>query len=304
MAMTCDEIQQCFLDRYWDRAALAEAAAISEHMARCPACCQAADEYDQLRVLLRNPAPIPKLPTVAPEGPCIITHHAAWPHRPARWGWPAALAMSLLIAVTGWAMYLRTASRPGEVAGAAPSSAGTTTDPLGQPPDRRVAAARQAVQWTGADVEREVGVFRNVSETFEGRTSWVAMGDQAADLGLMRAPSPHRRVLLLRLMVSEGDQTRSRMDLVIVPGQDASLDVPFEHGLLLRYHIATTAERACRLSLWAEVRTPNGDGETLAALATQLRPVPGQLLSAGRLVTSSGGYNLEISFQEKDLSGN
>ena len=48
--------------------------------------------------------------------------------------------------------------------------------------------------------------------------------------------------------------------------------------------------------------TPNG-GETLAALATSLRPLPGQVLSAGRLVTASGGYNLEISFQEKDLSG-
>jgi hypothetical protein len=229
--------------------------------------------------------------------------HVAWRRRSARWSWPAALAASLLAAVAGWAMYLRTARAPGEAAGRLPSLAGAKIGPLAPPPNSRAAAAPQAAPWTGAEMEREVGVFTNVSETFEGRTSWVAMGDQAAELGLMPAPSPHRKLLLLRLTASEGGQSRSRTDLVIVPGENASLDVPFEHGLVLRYYIATTADRDCRLSLWAEVRTPNGDGETLAALATQLRPVPGQSLSAGRLVTSSGGYNLEISFQEKNLSG-
>jgi hypothetical protein len=234
----------------------------------------------------------------------MVARHSGWAHRPARRGWPAALALSLLIAVTGWAMYLRTASRFGDVARSAPSPAGATTDPLAPPPEGRAAGARQAVQWTAADMEQEVGVFATVSETFAGRTSWVAMGDRAAELGLMPAPSQHRKVILLRLMVSEGDQPRSRTDLVIVPGQHASLDVPFEHGLVLRYDIATTADRDRRLSLWAEVRAPNGDGETLAALATQLRPLPGQLLSAGCLVTSSRGYNLGIVFQEQDLPGN
>ncbi|MCX7425072.1 MAG: hypothetical protein NTW96_05515 [Planctomycetia bacterium] len=301
--MTCDESQRCLLDRDWDRAALDEAAAISEHVARCPACRQAVDEYDQLRALLRMPAPMPKFPTGAQEGSCTATRRTARPRRFARWGWPAALALSLLIAVTGWAMYLHTAGAPGDLAGPPSFFAGATTD-LAPSPGSRAAVARQAVQWTTADVEREVGVFTNVSETFEGRTSWVAMGERAAELGLMPAPSQHRKVLLLRLLVSEGDQPRSQTDLVIVPSQNASLDVPFGDGLVLRYHIATTADHHCRLSIWAEVRTPNGDGETLAALATQLSPVPGQLLSAGRLVTSSSGYNLEISFQEKDLSRN
>jgi hypothetical protein len=210
----------------------------------------------------------------------------------------------LLIAVTGWILYLHAAGAPGEVAGPAPSSAGAGTDPLAPSPDSRTVALRQAVQWTNADMERDVGVFKNVSETFEGRTSWVAMDSQAVELGLMPAPSQHRNVLLLRLIISKGDQPRTRTDLVIVPGQNASLDLPFEHGLVLRYHVAATADRDCRLSLSAELRTPHGDGETLAALATQLRPVPGQLLNAGRMVTSSGGYNLEIAFQEKNLSGN
>jgi hypothetical protein len=291
-AMICNEVQRRFLDRDWDQAALDEAAAILDHVSRCPACRHAVREYDQLRSLLRVPNQSPNAPIAAPEVPW----NAATGQQPGlrrfagRWAWATALAASLLLAVTGWAMYLRRADAPGEVAARTP-------------PAGRMAAARPAVQWTGDDVEREVSVFNNVSATFDGRTSWVATGDGAAELGLMPAPSQPRKVLLLRLMVSEGENLRSRTDLVIVPGQDASLDVPFQHGLVLHYYIATVADRDCRLSVWAEVRRPNGDGATLAALATQLKPVPGQLLSAGRLVTASGGYNLEIAFQEQGLPG-
>ena len=77
----------------------------------------------------------------------------------------------------------------------------------------------------------------------------------------------------------------------------SALDVPFEAGQVLRYHIATTAGTG-RLSLWVEVRSPHGKGETLA---TQLKPVPGQSLSAGRLVTYTGGYNLGVCSQEREL---
>ena len=116
-------------------------------------------------------------------------------------------------------------------------------------------------------------------------------------------PSPatkHHKLLLVRLTMSQGGQERSRTDLIIVPGEDASLDVPFGTGQVLHYSIATPAGEGRRLSLWAEVRAPQDAGETLAALATSLKPLPGQVFNAGRLVTSSGGYNLEICCQEKD----
>jgi len=198
-------------------------------------------------------------------------------------------------------MYLRVPAAAPEVAQPQAPSAGEPVHGTEDPRPVHPPAYEQAVRWTKADVERDVQVFSNVSAAFQGRTSWVAVGDQAAELGLMPAAGRGHKVLLLRLVVTQGEQPRSKIDLVIVPGQDASLDVPFEAGQVLGYHIATTAGPSRRLSLWAELRTPRGGGDTLAALATQLQPVPGQSLSAGRMVTSSGGYNLEISCQEKDL---
>ena len=144
-------------------------------------------------------------------------------------------------------------------------------------------------------------LFDNISETFDGRASWVAVGDRGSELGLMPAStSKQGKLLLLRLAMSQGQQERSRTDLVIVPGQGANLDVPLGAGQVLHYNIAAPGGKDRRLSLWAEVRSRRDDGETLAALATSLQPVSGQVFSAGRLVTAAGSYNLEVSFDEKD----
>jgi hypothetical protein len=317
MAMSCEDIRRRLLDRDWDRAALEDAVSLAAHMAGCPACQEAADEYDQLRRLLRITEPVPGEVTGVrstgfsrnsaerpPKGVTTNSLFQATNIMTARWAWAAALAVSLVVGIAGWALYLSPPRGAGQVAQPGPAPGGGTprhTVPLPNGPDE---PPPQVMQWTAADIERGVAVFTNVSQTFQGRTSWVAVGDRAADLGLMPAPAiPQHKVVLLRLVISHDGHQRSRTDLVIVPGQEASLDVPFEAGVVLRYHIATTADADRRLSLWAELRKPSGDGETLAALATQLKPVPGQMLSAGRLVTSSGGYNLEVSFQEKDLSG-
>jgi len=261
------------------------------------------------------PEPVPDFPEVGWRNRPALARPRPSPDRRLRWLWPAAVAASLAAGVLGWAMYLGAFRGTRDVARPQPPSAdasvGITQDdgrkaqelrpvPPGVNDDTPPSSA-PPVEWTRADVDRQVQVFAHVSETFQGRTSWVATGDNAAELGLMPTAGHERKVLLLRLVMSQGEQPRSKTDLVILPGQDASLNVPFEAGQILRYHIATTAGPSRRLSLWAEVRTPNGSGETLAALATQLKPVPGQSLNAGRLVTSSGGYNLEISFQEHEL---
>jgi len=300
MDTSCNEIRQQFLAHDWDTSTLDEAARIAEHLRHCAVCRLAVNDFDQLRHLLRPSEPMPDLPADNLNRPAVLLEARPRRDRRSDWPWAAALAASLVIGLSGWAMYLH-APQP-SLQAARPQSE-SKGEPRSNSHEPRPAAAQQAVQWTRADIERDVQVFNNVSETFQGRTSWVAMGDRAADLGLMPAAGRDRKVLLLRLVMSQGEEPRSTTDLVIVPGQDASLDVPFESGQVLRYHIATTAGAGRRLSLWAEVRTPNGNGETLAALATQLKPVPGQSLSAGRLVTFSGGYNLEICFQENQLSG-
>ena len=56
------------------------------------------------------------------------------------------------------------------------------------------------------------------------------------------------------------------------------------------------------MSVWAEVRSNRNDGETLAALATTVKPVSGEVFNAGRLVTADGSYNLDVSFDEKEFT--
>ncbi len=290
--MSCEDIRQQFLDRDWDQAALDQAVAMVEHLKQCRECRIALDQYDELRRLLRMDE-IP--PEVADVPDLSIPRPRARRVRP---GVVWVVAASLIVGISGWVCYFRGAGGGGPVA-----QRGIPPGPDQHTPQPVPLAVVPAIQFTRADIDREVQVFRNVSEMFDGRTSWVALADQSADMGLMPMPAvPQRKVLLLRLVMSRGMEPRSNIDLVIVPGEEASLEVPFQAGQVLHYQIATTAGKDQRLSLWAEVRTPN-DGETLAALATSLRPLPGQVLSAGRLVTASGGYNLEIASQEKTLTG-
>ena len=225
-----------------------------------------AGQYDELRGLLR----VDDLP---PEIADAAELCMPWPR--ARRVTPGAywlVAASLIVGISGWVCCLHggwSAAGQRAVALRPEQHAAEPAPPPVVP----------AIQFTRADVDREVQVFTNVSETFGGRTSWVVLADQLTELGLMPAPAvPQGKVLLLRLVMSRGTEPRSNIDLVIVPGEEASLDVPFQAGQALHYQIATTTGPDQRLSLWAEVRTPNG-GETLAALATSLRPLPGQVLT-------------------------
>ena len=204
---------------------------------------------------------------------------------------------------------------------AKPAEESIASQSAGTPP----AASRQPSaipSWTPEDIHRGVQVFQEVSKTFDGRTSWVALGDRSADFGLdtsgidsvglenqtevARTPqiaqSDKPKVFLLRLVFFRGSDEKSRTDLVIVAGQNARMDLPLEPGRILHYVIGTTVGEPPKLSLWTEVRSPHG-GETVAVLATQMRPRSGDTLNAGRIMTSSGEYSLEVSFTEETLPG-
>ena len=116
----------------------------------------------------------------------------------------------------------------------------------------------------------------------------MALADQSADMGLMPTPAvPQRKVLLLRLVMSQGGEPRSSIDLVIVPGPrrqpGRALPGRASSALQDRHH---RRQRSPPVALGRSADA-QGRGETLAALATSLKPVPGQVLDAGRLVTVS-----------------
>jgi hypothetical protein len=71
--------------------------------------------------------------------------------------------------------------------------------------------------------------------------------------------------------------------------------VPISGGQSISYQIGTYADDPSRLSLWVELQTPQGK-QPLAALATTLRLQPQQKITAGKLVTSAGPYELDLAF--------
>ena len=289
---TCNDIQRKFLDHDWDQAALHDAAAILSHLEQCGECRMAVGQFEQLRSLLRIPGPVPKPPAAVAVQPKLLRRS-----RSAEGG----RARSLGDRHGGLAGAGHSRRGHTGVSSARPAGGGRAAEAGGRQLRPASTGSLAATPWTGADIKREVQLFDNVSETFDGRASWVAVGDRGSELGLMPASAGKQgKLLLLRLAMSQGQREQSRTDLVIVPGQGATWTCPSGRG---RFSITISPPpggKDRRLSLWAEVRSRRDDGETLAALATSLKPVSGQVFSAGRLVTAAGSYNLEVSFDEKD----
>jgi hypothetical protein len=347
--MNCESYRCNYLDHDWTQSSLADAVAVAKHLRECAECRKSAEEYDQLRQLLSNTDAISDL------GMSRNSHKKAAPSRPrATWmNLAAAMAPAALAACLGWMICIRTQrpalpQQPGEIGAhdaQTPQGSGNLTPSVAAPTSTAGTASADNMQasrrqppatdiWTAEDVRRGVQVFQEVSATFDGRTSWVALGDRSAEMGLVSsgvdalglgnavakgnlfdnvsnqtvpptvgdAPAGKPRVFLLRLVLSRGREAKSRTDLVIVAGQNARLELPLEPGRIVRYVIGTTAAASTKLSLWTEVRSPLG-GETMAVLATQMQPRSGEAVSAGRVDTASGEYSLEVSFAEAPLPG-
>jgi hypothetical protein len=70
---------------------------------------------------------------------------------------------------------------------------------------------------------------------------------------------------------------------------------------LLHYRIGTSAAELTRLTLGLDLKTPQGK-EPLAVLATTVQVHPGQPLSAGKLTTSEGEYELKVEVTSTELA--
>ena len=89
----------------------------------------------------------------------------------------------------------------------------------------------------------------------------------------------------------------SKADLVIVPGQDAEFKVPSATGPEIRYRIAMDKQDSRKMQLWVELGHPDASRRGGASLASELHVEPGQVRSAGEVVTTSGRYEVNVGFE-------
>jgi hypothetical protein len=158
------------------------------------------------------------------------------------------------------------------------------------------------------DVETGVKVFAQVSQVFDHRTDWVLLSDRDSEVGLVsdrdskaepieKTGPAKGELLLLRLTVLKGRAAISKADLVIVPGQDAEFKVSSSAGPEIRYRIATDKQDSRKIQLWVELDRPDASRRGGASLASELHVEPGQVRSAGEVVTTSGRYVVNVGFE-------
>lgn len=282
--MNREQIEQMLLDRGVTEATLDQHPLLAEALRADPTLMECLQEYDALRAAMGPASQAPVEPPAkgwaAMEQRMTQTIASGLTTRPPhqfRIGRILAWAAAVVVAASGWAVFLLQ------------HSGGPTTDIQGK------------LAMSAHDIAQAVAVFSNVTDTLDGKASWVAVSKNNADVGLGAAkPAGSRHLLLLRLTLLVDGRTASQADVVIVAGQSATVTLPLNNGRQVRYEIGTTrtpSTGATQLSLWAQLQKHNApDGESLAALATQLQPHVGQVVSAGEMVTHNDRYELRVSF--------
>lgn len=280
---TCQVVREALLGCDWTASQRDRMLSLLAHASECSGCRAALQEFDRIRELLPPAASTPepaggwdRFQKDLERGPTVRVRTRSWQ--------ALALAASLALAVVGWGLYgfgMRPSGQPGRGAGGGDFA---------------------SLEITPQEAQQQAQVFEEVTKAFDQRTTWMLPSDRQTDLGLASNPvdAPHK-LLLLRLTVLRADTIISSADLVVVPGQTAQLDVPLEQAQQLHYVVGTSRGDQASLSIWAEVRKPNGGHETLAALATNLPAQPGKVLDAGQLVTSTGQYQFKIVYSQVAL---
>jgi hypothetical protein len=285
---TCENVREFLGESDWDEPARRRVAEVLEHLKACPECAAAAADFDRIRSILQTAAPgIPEGGWSAMEARLFD----ATAHRRLRWPSLSALATAaLLLIAIGYGIGLATSNRT--AATRSPSIAENRNTP---------GTSDSVAVYPQSDAAQDAKAFHEVSDVFEHRAAWLLVGDKTSDMGLSdQAMNGQQKVLLLRLTMLESGKTLSSADLAIVPGQSANLVVPGDGHKTLHYRISTTAEQPTRLTISTQLTSPRG-AEVLAALATTLSVEPGQRLSAGNMVTSSGDYELQIAFANTQI---
>lgn len=284
--MSCDDFKETLLDFDWDEATRKRAAALLDHLASCPECRAAAQDFERLRGSLAAPGsdaePINGWSDFERQ-----LNACSKVARPSPWRLPLmALAASLIIAAV-IIHYCRTLVPRQPVSVAAVKAA---SGPAGD----KASLLPQKIQF-------DLQAFDQVSRYFDGHASWMLVSDGASDVGTTGDTiMESRKVLLLRLTLTQGRAVTSDADLLVVPGQTANLIVPVKGGQSLHYRIGTSAEEPTHLSLWLEIQESQ-TGRSIASLSTHLQLEPGQGFRVGQLASSAGTYALQIGFEREDM---
>jgi len=281
--MECDFVREIILEFGWDQDSRKRVMEAINHLKQCRKCQKALEDYDHLRNILT-----PEKPDAVPKGGWDEFHERILPKgrshtRIIRFRSLATAALILLVAGVSW-------------------WAGRLWRDTGKAPSRQ--EMLQQLAYTEKEVKEQVEVFRTLSEVYDRKTGWVLVSDVKSDFGLVPESSIlSPEMLMLRLTMLEGSNVISMSNLVVMAGQTAELTIPFTKGRKLKYNISTTAGNPAKFTIWVEVQKENGHVSTVAALATQLQAEPGQVLSAGKLVTSAGKYELNIAFSQAKIKG-
>lgn len=210
------------------------------------------------------------------------SHTRRWPLM------PVSLAASVLIACLGWGMYVfRNTGQPDIPAYV----------------DNPIANSETASAISSQEIEERLQVFREVAEMFDQRVGWVLLSGTTSDLGLTNeAPELSQGVIVVRLSVLRDESLVSSADVIIVPGKEAHLTVPVNHGKRLCYVLGMTREQPNRLRLSASIEEPALSGAP-AQMSTSLDLIPRQIVSAGEIATTSGRYEVNVSMTEAKATG-
>lgn len=290
--MSCELFRRFALDQNWDSATRRRAVQTLQHLDSCAECQQAIGDYDRLRQTLGTFATqvdppvgwddIAKYPQSAPPRPARATGRTPTSRYPSRWriAW-TAIAASIFVAAS-------------------------VAFELGQAIARPVSLERP-IGLIGADhafspkeVQRELDDFAELSRSSNRPVAWMVATNSMSNMGFADDAQPlTRRLLLLRLKLTHGPEVTSSADLLIIPGQSANFTISASRGPALHYRVRTSAEDPARISVSLEMVRPQ-IADPVAALATNLRLIAGEKLTAGRLVTADGEYELNLSFAYDD----
>ena len=274
-AMDRETAKMMLLEYGWDAAERQRIATLMDFVRQDAECQLAAVEYDRIRGTLCADA-------AEDWQAAEVEHHVAGPayasaaaHRPIFWWRTAGVAAGLLMVLSlGWQYFAR--------------------GPQAGPGERQTNHA--GLLLGTQEVQNSIAAFRQVAGVFGPQTSWLLLGDRASDVGLTgEPPSSEAQLLVLRLVVENGGEVVSQSDLVIVPGQSASVTVPLAGGPRLHYEVTLSDDAITRLSLWAELLGDAGEHQTLAALATDLPLEAGRVFDGGEMATTNGNYALRIA---------
>jgi hypothetical protein len=283
--MSCDAARQFLLDTGWDAAGRRSAADFLLHAETCDDCRAALKDYDALRATFSR-ADEPPEPAggwdALEKRLAHSLHRRQSPHVRAA----LAIAASVLFAVGGFqsGRYL---TKPEIVQRTLPATVPATAIHVSFPPH---------------DMSSDVREFREVSRAFDNQATWMLVSQSDPAVGVVANPLPlTKKLLLLRLALLRGGEAISNSDLIVVAGQQADLTLPLPAGQSLHYRIGTSVDELTRLTLGLELKTPHRK-EPLAGLATTLNFKLGQPLSAGKLTTSEGEYELKVEVASTELS--